>query len=235
MVSILSKNEPFIKIIVLVGRSNTNKSSAVILSNAFKTEIGGRVLKDTEIIELLLQRDEEALKEIDLRFGSRLKCIIRNIIKDEEDVLECLNDVYMKVWDSIPPTKPDNLEAYLRVISRNVALDRYKTKSRKSDIPRQVLFSIDDDNFPEQAGPELTDETVEKTLKEEKIHDLLIAYTRAMPPNDQRLFVARYFYDMKIRTIANHTGMPVGTVKSALHRIKTGILAYLKKEGIEND
>ena len=83
-------------------------------------------MKDAEIIELLNKRDENALKAIDVQFGSRLKSIIRDIVKDEEDALECLNDVYLKVWNSIPPTKPDNLEAYLKVISRNVALDRYK-------------------------------------------------------------------------------------------------------------
>ena len=192
-------------------------------------------MKDAEIIELLNKRDENALNAIDVQFGSRLKSIIRDIVKDEEDALECLNDVYLKVWNSIPPTKPDNLEAYLKVISRNVALDRYKSRSRKSDFPKQALLSIDDDNYPEQAGPELTEETVEKTLKKERIHNMLITYARALPPSDQRLFVARYFYDMKIKTIANHTGLPVGTVKSALHRIKTGITAYLKKEGIEND
>ena len=190
---------------------------------------------DTEIIELLNKRDESALGAIDAQLGSRLKSVIRDIVKDEGDVSECLNDVYLKAWNSIPPVKPDNLEAYLVVIARNVALDRYKSKSRKSEIPSQVLSSTDDDDFPEQAGPKLTDETVEKNLKKEKIHDLLIAYTRALPPNDQRLFVARYFYDMKIRAIAKHTGLPVGTVKSALHRIKAGIKAYLEKEGIEND
>ena len=186
---------------------------------------------EKELLKLGIALDEEKIRKLDRFYHLLIEWNEKINLTTITDV----NDVYLKVWNSIPPTKPDNLEAYLKVISRNVALDRYKSRSRKSDFPKQALLSIDDDNYPEQAGPELTEETVEKTLKKERIHNMLITYARALPPSDQRLFVARYFYDMKIKTIANHTGLPVGTVKSALHRIKTGITAYLKKEGIEND
>lgn len=192
-------------------------------------------MKDTEIIEMLKERNEEAINVIELQFGTRLKNIIRNIVKDEEDVSECLNDVYMKVWNSIPPTEPENLEAYLSTAAKNTAINRYNSKNRKTNIPEQMIISADDDNFIEPAAPERTDETVENMLREEKIRALMIAYVRGLPQDDQKIFVARFYYNTKIRIIAKKVGCPVGTVKSALNRMKKGVTKYLRKEGIEDE
>ena len=52
--------------------------------------------------------------------------ITRRIIIDEEDAKECVNDVWLKVWNSIPPGKPKHLAGYLAKIARNLALDKYR-------------------------------------------------------------------------------------------------------------
>lgn len=195
---------------------------------------GGRILENSDIIELLTKRNENALEIIDLRFRKSLKSIIGNIVRNEEDVQECLNDVYMRVWNSIPPAKPDNFKAYISVIARNIAIDRYKSQNRKSDISKEALDEADD-NLADVPAPERTDEIVEKQLKEQKIRDLLTEYTRRLPPKDQKICIARFFYDAKIREIARRLDMPTGTVKSALNRIKKGIADYLREEGIDNE
>ncbi|MBO7407413.1 MAG: sigma-70 family RNA polymerase sigma factor [Clostridia bacterium] len=192
-------------------------------------------MTDKDIVALLNARNEKALEAIDLQFGNQLRGIIRGIVRDEEDASECLNDVYLKVWNAIPPARPDNLKAFLNTVARNTALDRYDTKHRKSDIPRASLVSADDGNAAELAGPERTDEAVEQKLKEERIRALLIGYTRKLPPGDQKICIARFFYNAKLREIARQYDMPVGTVKSALSRIKKGMAELLHKEGIDDD
>ena len=192
-------------------------------------------MTDKDIVALLNARDEKALEAIDLQFGNQLRGIIRGIVRDEEDASECLNDVYLKVWNAIPPAQPDNLKAFLSTVARNTALDRYDAKHRKSDIPRAALVSADDGNTAEVAGPERTDEAVEQKLKEERIRELLIRYTRELPPGDQKICIARFYYNAKLREIARQYDMPVGTVKSALSRIKKGMAELLRKEGIDDD
>ena len=49
-----------------------------------------------------------------------------HLIIDEEDAKECVNDVWLKVWNSIPPGKPKHLAGYLAKIARNLALDKYR-------------------------------------------------------------------------------------------------------------
>ena len=176
-------------------------------------------MTDKDIVALLNARNEKALEAIDLQFGNQLRGIIRGIVRDEEDASECLNDVYLKVWNSIPPARPDNLKAFLNTVARNTALDRYDAKHRKSDIPRASLVSADDGNAAE-------------LLSKVNVDGGLI---RKLPPGDQKICIARFFYNAKLREIARQYDMPVGTVKSALSRIKKGMAELLHKEGIDDD
>ena len=59
------------------------------------------------------------------RAGDLSKSIISNILSDVRDVEECINDTYLRVWNSIPPQKPARLDSYLARIAHNIALDRY--------------------------------------------------------------------------------------------------------------
>ncbi len=207
-------------------------------------------LSDGEIVVLLEARNEHALELIDRQYGSQLKGIIRGIVKDEGVTDECLNDVYLRIWNAIPPAKPADLGSYLRTAAHNIAIDRYDTLHRKSDIPKTALVAIDSDQGVDPEAPERVDETVEQMAESERIRallieytktsaasdvykrQLLIEYTKTLPLADRKICIARFYYNAKHREIAARLGIPLGTVKSALHRIKKGMAAFLRREGI---
>ena len=80
---------------------------------------------DMEIIEKLWARREEGLACLSGRYGSRLLAIARSIL-DGEEAAECVNDMLLAVWESIPPARPDFLFAYAAAICRNLAYDRLR-------------------------------------------------------------------------------------------------------------
>ena len=88
-------------------------------------------MSDGEIVALYLARDEEALKQTSLRYGARLRALALGILGDVSDAEECVSDAYLAAWDSIPPHEPrDYLFAYLARITRHLALDRCRRRSR---------------------------------------------------------------------------------------------------------
>ena len=94
-------------------------------------------MKDKEIIGLFFSRDELALEETEKKYGSALKCLAENILKDCHEAGECYNDMLLGAWNRIPPEEPENLFAYLARIIRNIALDRqdyYHAKKRNMNI-----------------------------------------------------------------------------------------------------
>ena len=87
--------------------------------------------RDNEIVELYWQRSERAIQLTHERYGGLCTRVAMNILGDPSDAEECVNDTYLKAWKSIPPERPRALGAFLTRITRNLALDRYRTKRRQ--------------------------------------------------------------------------------------------------------
>ena len=58
-------------------------------------------MPDSEIIRLILSKDERGLAELLNRYGPLIRYVITPILKSPEDVEECLSDIVMRVWDKI--------------------------------------------------------------------------------------------------------------------------------------
>ena len=61
---------------------------------------------DREIIAQFLCRDEAAIKNAADKYERYCSSIAYRILGNGEDVRECLNDTWLKLWESIPPTVP---------------------------------------------------------------------------------------------------------------------------------
>ena len=83
-------------------------------------------MRDTAIIELFFERDREALRESETKYSHLLTHIAGNILASKENVEECVNDTWLKLWESIPPNQPESLKNYAARIVRNLAIDRYR-------------------------------------------------------------------------------------------------------------
>ena len=49
-------------------------------------------------------------------------------LQNNEESKECVNDTYLKTWNSIPPQRPNILKVYLGRIARNLAINQYERK-----------------------------------------------------------------------------------------------------------
>ena len=59
-------------------------------------------MTDDELIALLEVKDRNALIELENKYGAYCKSIAMNILRSRQDCDECLNDVYLSVWNAIP-------------------------------------------------------------------------------------------------------------------------------------
>lgn len=62
-------------------------------------------MNDEEIIALYWSRSEKAISETQLKYGSYCHRIAFRILQNSEDSEECVNDTYLKAWETIPPTE----------------------------------------------------------------------------------------------------------------------------------
>ena len=95
-------------------------------------------LEDSKIISLFFERSEQAIRELDCKYGSAVKKTAANILDDRLDVEECVDDTYMKVWDNIPPQVPNPLVGFVCKIARN-SLTRWKNVFRQGQISKRSM------------------------------------------------------------------------------------------------
>ena len=94
-------------------------------------------MEDENIIALYWERCETAIRETQTKYGRLCRTIVGRVLSSREDTEECLDDVYVALWDSIPPQRPVSLPAYIGKTARNTALKRleyYTAKKRSAAI-----------------------------------------------------------------------------------------------------
>lgn len=82
-------------------------------------------MEDWMIVRLLFQRSEEAVAELDRKYGKICSAIAYRILQNREDAEECVNDAFLAVWNTVPPEKPEPLLAYVCRSVRNLSLKKY--------------------------------------------------------------------------------------------------------------
>ena len=183
-------------------------------------------MTDERIVQLYWDRDESAVAETQSKYGRYLTKIAYNILTDMEDSLESVNDTYMYAWKSIPPHRPSVLSTYLAKITRRVAIDILRRKSREKRIPSEYTFSLSEleDCIPAKAS-------VEQQMEAEELGKAMNRYLKTISPEARQLFVGRYFFMDSLKDVAKYCGMSEAKAKSILYRTRCGLKSYLEKVG----
>lgn len=186
---------------------------------------GESIVDDLEIIELFFARDERAIEETELKYGKLCHSIANRILDSREESEECVSDVLVALWNTIPPTRPNDLRAFVSKIARNLSLKRseYLSRAKRS---RDVLTSL------EELEAILPDERYGSGIDEEEIGRLISEFLRTQSEVKRNVFVRKYFFFDSTRDIATRFGFSEGKVKSILFRTRNELKDYLTKEGI---
>lgn len=178
-------------------------------------------MTDQELIALYFARSELAIEETQTVYGAYCRTIALRVLGSEEEVEECLSDVWLRVWNAIPPERPDCLKGWLGVVTRNQALTRRRTIGRRvqtvDDAALELAMDLD-------GGPE-------GRLEAKELGHAISAFLAGQPEINCGVFLRRYWYGDTLEEAAQWAGWSTGRVKSTLHRMRKKLRDYLKKEG----
>lgn len=184
-------------------------------------------MDDSDIIELYWARQEQALVETDRKYGAYCRSIAQNILKNPADSEECVNDTYMRAWNTIPPQRPTILQVFLGTITRNLSVNRFRANHTLKRGGGQLTMALEELEFCLPAA-----DTVERQVESAELGRLIDAFLRGLPERDRYIFIRRYWYVDSIRDIARKLHMSEGTVKSNLFRTRQKMKELLGREGV---
>ncbi len=184
-------------------------------------------MSDNEILELYINRDEDAITKTAEKFGRYCRKISFGIIRNDEDVEECLNDTYLKTWNSIPPQRPECLATYIGKIVRNLSIDKYKSYNAQKRGNGQVSVALAEleDCIAASSG-------VEQAIEEKFLTEAINNYLHTQTREKRNIFIRRYWYIHSIKEISDAYEMSESKVTTILFRMRNELKHYLEKEGI---
>ena len=178
-------------------------------------------MNDLSIIELYFARDEEAIKQTDIKYGKLCHSVAYNILNNNEDSEECVNDTYIGVWNAIPPAKPNSLLSFVCRIVRNLSLKRY---AQRTAAKRNSHYDVALEELQECLAASTS---IEEEIAQRELAQIIEAFLDTLSRQDRVIFLRRYWFSDAYADIAARLGLSEKNVSVRLTRIRKELRKYL--------
>lgn len=183
-------------------------------------------MQDDQIVALFFTRSEEAIRQLDVKYGHTCRTLSHNILGSWQDAEECVNDAYLGAWNTIPPQKPSPLLTYICKIVRNLSFRRFRDKTA---IKRNAHFDV---ALQELEGCLSTTGTLEEQVDARELAQIIQQFLDSLPVENRVIFLRRYWYLDSYREIARRVGLTEKTVSVRLVRIRQKLKALLEEKDV---
>ncbi len=177
--------------------------------------------RDAEIVALYFARDERAIRETERFYGAACMRVSMEILSSRPDAEECVNDTYLKTWNSIPPARPQSLCGYLLRIVRNLSINRLRDltaakRNRDLTVSIHELDACLPDSYADTAD----------------LSAALSHFVASLGNRDRRLFLGRYWLNLPVKELAREWGMTPNAVSQNLAKTRERLRTFLEDGGI---
>ena len=163
------------------------------------------------LVEQAASGDHDAFAELARAAVVRLDQVARLILRDPELARDAVQDGLIRAWRDLPGLRdPDRFDAWLHRLTVNACLDQARRRRRR---PIEVELSpLHEPLMSDQSGAIADRELIEGVL-------------RRLDEAGRAIVVLHYYLGMPLTDVAATLGIPLGTVKSRLHRALTEMRA----------
>ena len=183
-------------------------------------------LDDHQLVELCRNGDDTAFDVLVLRHQDRLFHSLVSMLKSREDALDIAQSALLQAHRKLDTFRGDSaFYSWLYRIAMNLAL---------SWLRKQKSGSVSIDALHDESGFEVVSEDrdsqpLASLLREE--HRRVVRETLAELPDEFRIvLVMKEFEGLRYDEIASLTEVPIGTVRSRIHRGRGELAQRLKRK-----
>ena len=179
-------------------------------------------LPDADVVQLAQQGREAAYRELVRRYERPVFSLVYRMVRDRETAEDLAQDAFIKVLNHIDKYSPEfKFSSWLFKIANNVAIDHLR---------RRRLDTISMDGSPHAASAAEIEATAfdvaarqESALDELEARELGTAIERAIArlrPEYRNCIMLRHVEGRSYEEIAATLDLPLGTVKTYIHRAR---------------
>jgi len=183
-------------------------------------------MDDIKIIDLYWARDESAIAESTRKYGGYCHSIALRILENLEHSEECVNDTWLRAWNSMPPQRPAVLRMFLGAITRNLCLNRARDLAREKRGGGTAVIALDElqDCVP--------DTTSENAHEDGEITAAINQWLHGLALDKRVAFMRRYWFCDHVADVAKRMGWSESKTNAVLRRLRLSLREHLEREGI---
>ena len=185
---------------------------------------------DQQVVEWALEGNEWAFRDIVRRYERPLFSLIYRMVRDRERAEDLAQDSFVKALNALASYRPQyKFSSWIFKIANNVSIDHL----RKKELDTLSLDGPPDEMGPGGQGPLQIGDRAESPLDEMEAREIGSEIEQAiarMRPEYQTCVLLRYVDGRPYEEIAEIMELPLGTIKTYIHRARAELKGYLSEE-----
>jgi RNA polymerase sigma-70 factor (ECF subfamily) len=185
---------------------------------------------DQQVVEWALDGNEWAYRDIVRRYERPIFSLIYRMVRDRERAEDLAQDSFVKALKALASYRPQyKFSSWIFKIANNVSIDHL----RKKELDTLSLDGPPDDTGLKGQGPLQIGDRVESPLEEMEAREIGSEIEQAiarMRPEYQTCVLLRYVDGRPYEEIAEIMELPLGTIKTYIHRARAELKGYLTEE-----
>lgn len=184
-------------------------------------------MEDAQIIELFFARSEDAISELDKKYGKFCHKLADNILASAQDAEECVNDAYLSPWNAIPPQRPESLPAFVGTLVRRCSITRYRANTAMKRNSHYDMCMEELETF--LASPQ---QAMEEHYAARELAAAIERFLDTQSKENRVLFMRRYWYADSFAEIGKLLGITEGNARLRLTRMRKQLKTYLTEQEV---
>jgi len=185
---------------------------------------------DEDLVANILKGEEDAFSQLHDRYRHRIHSTVYRIIQDAAEAQDATQEVFVKLYRSLSDwdARKARFSTWLYRLAANHAIDRWRVRRRRLETQPSEAS----DREPAQERP-VGDAilTPYGALEKKESIELIRRCVDDLPELQKKVFLLRYFQDLKLDEIADMEDCSLGTVKTSLFRATQAVRRAVRRTG----
>ena len=177
------------------------------------------IAEDRQLVRLSLEGDHTAFEYLFNRYSEAIRRLFLQRLTSATDADDLLQETFIKVYINLHRYSDRyTFGQWVYTIARNTHIDYERRK--QEDLPIDERFT----------APWASTPSPEEKLISSQQHTQIEQYMNSLPEKYRTLFKMRFLEDYSYDEIAEKLQLPMGTVKTRIHRARERMCTLIKSE-----